>query len=80
MASQRRIKALDDATIAGIESFFGDPPEETRTIILHAEGMHFLLEAHTAVILTLDMLVPQGSSRLRHEGVATSLQNAKDWF
>src|SRR5258707_9673105 len=33
--------ALDDATIAGIESFFGDPPEETRAIILHGEGKHF---------------------------------------
>jgi hypothetical protein len=32
--------ALNDAMIAGIESFFGDPPEETRTIILHAEGKH----------------------------------------
>src|SRR5712675_1915044 len=33
--------ALDDATIAGIESLFSDPPEQTRTIILHGEGTHF---------------------------------------
>jgi (methylthio)acryloyl-CoA hydratase len=33
--------ALDDATIAGIESFFGDPPKRTRAIILHSEGKHF---------------------------------------
>jgi enoyl-CoA hydratase/carnithine racemase len=33
--------ALDDATIAGIERFFGDPPQETRAIILHGEGKHF---------------------------------------
>ena len=33
--------ALDDATIAGIESFFSDPPEQTRAIILHGEGKHF---------------------------------------
>jgi enoyl-CoA hydratase/carnithine racemase/acyl-CoA synthetase (AMP-forming)/AMP-acid ligase II len=33
--------ALDDATIAGIESFFSDPPEQTRAIILHADGKHF---------------------------------------
>ncbi len=33
--------ALDDATIAGIESFFSDPPEETRAIILYGEGKHF---------------------------------------
>ncbi len=33
--------ALDDATISGIEAFFGDPPEETRAIIRHGEGKHF---------------------------------------
>jgi enoyl-CoA hydratase/carnithine racemase len=33
--------ALDDATIAGIESFFSDPPEQTRAIVLHGEGEHF---------------------------------------
>jgi enoyl-CoA hydratase/carnithine racemase len=34
--------ALDDASSAGIESPLRDPPEETRTIILHAEGKHFM--------------------------------------
>src|ERR1700737_2325749 len=33
--------ALDDATIAGIESFFTDPPEQMRALILHGEGTHF---------------------------------------
>jgi (methylthio)acryloyl-CoA hydratase len=33
--------ALDDATIAGIESFLSDPPEQTRVVILHGEGKHF---------------------------------------
>jgi enoyl-CoA hydratase/carnithine racemase len=33
--------ALDDTTIVGIESFFSDPPKETRAIILHGEGKHF---------------------------------------
>src|SRR5258706_7297710 len=33
--------ALDDATIAGIESFFSNPPEQTRAIVLHGEGKHF---------------------------------------
>ena len=33
--------AMDDATIAGIESFFSDPPEQTRAIVLHGEGKHF---------------------------------------
>jgi enoyl-CoA hydratase/carnithine racemase len=33
--------ALDAATIAGIESFFADPPEDVRAIIVHGEGKHF---------------------------------------
>lgn len=33
--------ALDAATIAGIEAFFADPPEDTRVIIVHSEGKHF---------------------------------------
>jgi (methylthio)acryloyl-CoA hydratase len=33
--------ALDDATIARIDSFFSNPPEQTRAIILHGEGKHF---------------------------------------
>jgi (methylthio)acryloyl-CoA hydratase len=33
--------ALDVATIAGIATFFGDPPEGTRAVILHGEGKHF---------------------------------------
>jgi (methylthio)acryloyl-CoA hydratase len=34
--------ALDDATIAGIESFCSDPPQQTRAIILNGEGKHCL--------------------------------------
>jgi enoyl-CoA hydratase/carnithine racemase len=33
--------ALDAETIAGIESFFADPPEDTRVIIVYGEGKHF---------------------------------------
>jgi (methylthio)acryloyl-CoA hydratase len=33
--------ALDEATIAGIESFFSDPPHQTRAIIVYGEGKHF---------------------------------------
>jgi (methylthio)acryloyl-CoA hydratase len=33
--------ALDLATIAGLETFFSDPPEETRVIVLFGEGKHF---------------------------------------
>jgi enoyl-CoA hydratase/carnithine racemase len=33
--------ALDGTTIAGIETFFSDPPAETRAVVLHGEGTHF---------------------------------------
>jgi enoyl-CoA hydratase/carnithine racemase len=33
--------ALDEATIAGIESFFSDPPHPTRAIIVYGEGKLF---------------------------------------
>jgi len=33
--------AFDDTTIAGIDSFFSDPPEQTRAVILQGEGKHF---------------------------------------
>ena len=42
--------ALDDATIAGIEFFFSDPPEQTRTIILHGEGKHFSAGADLSTV------------------------------
>jgi enoyl-CoA hydratase/carnithine racemase len=33
--------ALDEATIAGLETFFSDPPEGTRVVVLFGEGKHF---------------------------------------
>jgi len=42
--------ALDDATITGIESFFSDPPESTRAIILHGEGKHFSAGADLSAV------------------------------
>jgi (methylthio)acryloyl-CoA hydratase len=33
--------ALDEATIAGLETFFSDPPKETRVVVLFGEGKHF---------------------------------------
>ena len=42
--------ALDDPTIAGIESFFSDPPKETRAIVLHREGKHFSAGADLSAV------------------------------
>ena len=33
--------ALDEATIAGLETFFSGPPKETRVVVLFGEGKHF---------------------------------------
>ena len=33
--------ALDDATVAGIERFFGDLPDDVKAVVLHGEGEHF---------------------------------------
>jgi hypothetical protein len=41
--------ALDDATIAGIESFCSDSPEQTRAIILHDEGKHLSCTASGSI-------------------------------
>src|SRR6266852_6004777 len=55
--------ALDDATIAGIESFFSDPPEETRAIILHGEGKHFSAGADLSAVI--DISAPASVRRSR---------------
>jgi (methylthio)acryloyl-CoA hydratase len=41
LSSPTKRYALDDATIASIESFCSEPSEQTRAIILHGEGKHF---------------------------------------
>jgi hypothetical protein len=58
--------ALDDATIAGIESFFSDPPEETRAIILHGEGNHF--SAGVDLSAVTDIRAP------------TSVRRSRSWY
>jgi enoyl-CoA hydratase/carnithine racemase len=48
--------ALDDAMIGGIESFFSDPPEETRAIVLHGEGEHFSAGADLSTFTDISAL------------------------
>src|SRR5258707_13343867 len=42
--------ALDDVTIAGLETFFSFPPEGTRVVILHGEGKHFSAGGDLSVV------------------------------
>jgi (methylthio)acryloyl-CoA hydratase len=55
--------ALDDATIAGIESFFSDPPEQMRALILHGEGKHF--SAGVDLSAVTDLRAPASVRRSR---------------
>jgi (methylthio)acryloyl-CoA hydratase len=55
--------ALDDATIAGIESFFSDPPEQMRALILHGEGKHFSAGVDLSAIT--DLRAPASVRRSR---------------
>ncbi len=48
--------AMDDATIAGIESFFSDPPEQTRAIVLHGEGKHFSAGVDLSAVIDVSAL------------------------
>src|SRR5260370_35261164 len=41
LAAPDKRNALDEATIAGLETFFSDPPEGTRVVVLFGEGKHF---------------------------------------
>jgi enoyl-CoA hydratase/carnithine racemase len=41
LSGSAKRNALDDAMIAGIESLFSDPSEQTRAIILHGDGNQF---------------------------------------
>lgn len=43
--------ALDDATIAGIETFFANRPEQTRVIVIHGEGNHFSAAADLSALV-----------------------------
>jgi hypothetical protein len=55
--------AMDDATIADIESFFSDPPEQTHAIILHGEGKHF--SAGVGLSAVTDVRAPASVRRWR---------------
>src|SRR6266404_1822360 len=61
--------ALDDATISGIESFFSDPPEETRVVILHGEGKHFSAGADLSAFADIS---PSGRVHFRGPGTVPS--------
>ena len=58
--------ALDDATIAGIASFFSDPPEQMRALILYGEGEHFSAGADLSAVTDISAPVSVRRSRFWH--------------
>jgi enoyl-CoA hydratase/carnithine racemase len=58
--------ALDEATINGIESFFSDPPRETRAIIVYGEGKHFSAGADLSAFVEDHALARVRYSRAWH--------------
>lgn len=58
--------ALDEATIAGIESFFRDPPHQTRAIVVYGEGKHFSAGADLSAFVEDHALARVRYSRAWH--------------
>lgn len=58
--------ALDDATIAGIETFFANRPEQTRVIVIHGEGNHFSAGADLSALVDRSTLQTVLYSRAWH--------------
>src|SRR3977135_135471 len=58
--------ALDDVTIAGLETFFSSPPEGTRVVILHGEGKHFSAGADLSVVAETSAATAVRLSRAAH--------------
>jgi enoyl-CoA hydratase/carnithine racemase len=69
--------ALNESMIAGIEGFFGDPPEGTRAIVVYGEGKHFsagvdlatLMEANAASSLRLSRSFHRAFDRIENSEV-----------
>jgi enoyl-CoA hydratase/carnithine racemase len=58
--------ALDDATIEGLTSFFGRPPEWTRAVVLAAEGEHFSAGLDLSELRERDAVAGLHHSRMWH--------------
>lgn len=66
LARPEKRNALDDATVAGLEAFFTNLPDETRAVVLHAEGAHFCAGLDLSAITETDVLGGIAHSRSWH--------------
>ena len=62
--------ALDDATVLGIEAFFGAPPAGVRAVVLDAEGDHFSAGLDLSELTERDVLEGVQHSMMWHRAFA----------
>ena len=62
--------ALDDATVLGLEAFFGAPPAGVRVVVLDAEGDHFSAGLDLSELVERDVLEGVQHSMMWHRAFA----------
>jgi enoyl-CoA hydratase/carnithine racemase len=62
--------ALDDATVLGLEAFFGAPPAGVRAVVLDAEGEHFSAGLDLSALSEKDVLEGVAHSMMWHRAFA----------
>ena len=62
--------ALDDATVLGLEAFFGAPPAGVRAVVLDAEGEHFSAGLDLSSLSEKDVLEGVAHSMMWHRAFA----------
>ena len=62
--------ALDDATVLGLEAFFGAPPAGVRAVVLDAEGDHFSAGLDLSELVERDVLGGVQHSMMWHRAFA----------
>ncbi|GLZ44178.1 enoyl-CoA hydratase [Actinomycetospora sp. NBRC 106375] len=66
LARPDKRNALDDATVLGLETFFGSPPADVRAVVLDAEGDHFSAGLDLAELGETDAVAGVEHSRFWH--------------
>jgi enoyl-CoA hydratase/carnithine racemase len=62
--------ALDDATVLGLEAFFGAPPTGVRAVVLDADGEHFSAGLDLSSLSEKDVLEGVAHSMMWHRAFA----------
>lgn len=76
LARSAKRNALDDATVLGIERFFGEPPAWARAVVLDAEGPHFCAGLDLTEVQANDSFAGIQHSQMWHRAFAALEQGA----